>query len=427
MDLVDLLYRMGVALAIGLLVGAERHWRERDERGGLRTAGIRTFALTGLLGGIVAALAWQGGPVDAAGAVLFGLCFIAFSGVFGLFKWREAKAEHSFSVTTVVAGQATFVLGALAVAGDTRVAGAAGVAMTAILFSRELLHGFLARLAWVEMRSAILLLAMTFVALPLLPNHPVDELLGLNPARIWLLAIILAAVSFAGYAATKLFGVRRGRLVAGAAGGLVSSTAVAIANARASTPQHEAMSLVAGALVAGAVSFARTALLVGVLARSVGVILVPALVAGACVQTLLAFALIRRGHAGTDVEPAVGNPFELIPVLQIAALLAGVGVIGRLASERFGDAGAYVIAALSGLADVDAVSLAVASLVPATLASRSAAMAVGIAVVSNTMAKTAYGFIFGTRRYGMAFGAVSLTALVAGAGMLMLAPAWLAP
>lgn len=419
------LYRLGVALAIGLLVGAERHWRTREEEAGKRTAGVRTFGLTGLLGGLAGMLAGAAAPGGAGGggALLLGLCFLGHAAVVALYHWRETQAEGRFSVTTVVAAQVTFLLGALAVLGEPAVAGAAAVAMTALLAARESLHAFLARLAWVELRSAVLLLAMTLVALPLVPDRPVAWLGGLNPARIWLMAVILAAVSFLGYAAIRLFGAGAGQAAAGAAGGLVSSTAVTVANARAAVARPaEAGVLAAGALVAGAVSCLRTVALAWTGVAEVASLLTPALLAAAAVQGLAVLALLRppAPPGRTAGAEALGNPFELRAVLQLALLLAAVGLLARLAAERFGGAGAMTVAALTGLADVDAVTLTVPALVPGQLSPAMGALTVAVAIGANGLAKAAYALALGTPGFARRFAGGTLAGLAAGGLVLAL-------
>src|SRR5262249_26524345 len=130
-DRVDLIYRLGVALAIGLLIGTERHWRDRDEPSGGRTAGIRTFGLSGLLGGITAALAGSGGDgsLNWAGALLIGAVFLGFGNAMLSFHRRQMIAAGSYSATSLVAGYVTFLLGALAVYGDPIVVAGAAVAV----------------------------------------------------------------------------------------------------------------------------------------------------------------------------------------------------------------------------------------------------------------------------------------------------------
>jgi uncharacterized membrane protein (DUF4010 family) len=417
MDPDALLHRLGVALAIGLLVGAERHWRERDAESGHRTAGLRTFGILGLLGGVAGALGPAAGGTGEA--ILIGAALLAALAALLPFALREAAAEGNFSATTMVAALATVALGALAARGELAAAGAASVALTALLASREKLHGLMARITWAEMRSAILLLSMTLVALPVVPDTPIAALGGVNPAEIWKLAILLAAISFAGYLAVRVVGAERGLLLAGAAGGLVSSTAVTLANARAARAGGPVMALAAGTLVAGAVSCLRTAALALVVAPQLGAILAPALAAAALAMAVPAVAAARRtGRTASTLAPT--NPFELGQVVQMALLLAGIEVVARHASAWLGDAALLAVAAVSGLADVDAVTLSVGRMVPDAAAPELAAAAIGVAVASNILAKSAYALALGGTAHGLRVVLASLAALVLGGPLLLL-------
>jgi uncharacterized membrane protein YhiD involved in acid resistance len=140
MGMMDLVTRLAVALAIGLLVGLERGWKTREEEDGKRAAGFRTFAISGLLGGVAAALSAVSDPIVLAAI------FLGYLAVFAAFHWLEAKAEKSFSVTSVVAGALTFALGAYAVLGELTVAVGAAVAITLLLALRTQLHQWVASL-----------------------------------------------------------------------------------------------------------------------------------------------------------------------------------------------------------------------------------------------------------------------------------------
>lgn len=418
MDGENLIRRLAVALAIGLLVGAERHWRERDASPGQRTAGVRTFALIGLSGGVVAALAGPAGPVG--GALLLAAGLVAMVAAVLPFALREAEVENNFSATSLVAAIATYALGALAVTGQVAAAGAAAVAMTGVLAARESLHGLLARITWAEMRSAILLLSMTLVALPLVPDEPIRWLAGVNLHKAWTLAILLAGISFLGYLAVKLGGEKRGLLLAGAAGGLVTSTAVTLANASSSMLGGSARGLAAGALVAGAVSCLRTVVLVLLVAPQIARLLWPALVAAAIAMAATALVLSLRGTAQEESPTPPANPFELGAVLRMAALLAGVGALAKLGAEWLGGAAVIIIAAVTGLTDVDAITLSMPQLVPDVITATLAARAIAVAVASNIIAKAAYAAALGNRAYGRLYGIGSLVALGAGGVLLVL-------
>jgi uncharacterized membrane protein (DUF4010 family) len=425
MDFSDILTRFAVALGVGLLFGLERGWRSRGEQPGQRTAGIRTFAITGLLGGSTGALASAVGGVGA-GFVL-GLGFAAYAAAITLFVREENRAEKNFSATTAVAGMLTFALGAYALIGDTRVASAAAVAATAILASRELLHSLVARITWPELRAAFVLLAMTFIALPLLPDRDVGPFGGINPREIWLIAIVLAAVSFVGYVAVKAVGATRGVLLAAAAGGMASSTAVMMNNARhAAAGEGAPRVLAAGAMLATAISMLRTIAVVGVLNRDVLSAVAIPLGAAALAAVASALILAFRNSDGTDDSAKLRNPFDLKVVLGFAALLAVMEVLARVVAEQFGGAGAYVGALVAGFADVDAVTVSMTRLAPATLSAQQAAVAVLIAVASNTLGKLTIGIAVGRGWFAVAILLASAAALAAGAVGWLLA-AWLVP
>lgn len=412
MESIEIFQRLGLAIAIGAVVGLERHWRERDEAAGQRTAGLRTFALIGMLGGTAGLIGRALPGSDAAAAIVVVGFFVAFSAVFALFQYRELVAEKTFSVTSVVAAMLTFALGVVAMVGDLGLASAGGVALVAILASRDLLHGFMRKLTWNELRSAIILLAMTFVVLPLVPNEPIGPFGGISPAKTWLLVIVLATISFCGYVAVKLLGSTRGELVAGAVGGVISSTGTMLSNARRASDGEDARTLAAGALGASAVSYARTAFLVGLLAAPLAPDLIPPLLAAGLAMVVYAGFLARTG-AVEHREQQPKNPFDLDAVLTMALVLVVVGFVARAAATWYGKGGVLVVSALSGLADVDAATVTVAGMLN-TLPLTVAAMAIGAAVVTNTLAKAAYAVAFGNGAFGMQVVLASALSLAVG-------------
>lgn len=414
MDTIEIFQRLGTAIAIGAVVGVERHWRERNEDDGQRTAGLRTFTLIGMFGGVAGLIVDILAQNQMAVAILLAGFFVPFALIFAAFEYREAVAEENYSVTTTVAAMLTFALGVLAVKGDLTLASAAGVTMAAILASRDILHGFMRRLSWTELRSAIVLLGMTFVVLPLLPDRPIGPFGGISPARTWLLAVILAAISFCGYILVRLLGAARGELLAGVVAGLASSTGATLNNARRAGAGEDARILAAGALGACAVSYLRTALLVALLAAPIAYLLIPALVAATLSMTVIAVVLARHEPSVHAAQPSK-NPFDLDAVLKMAALLAAVAFVARAASQWFGDSGLIAVSALSGLVDVDAAVVTVAGMLE-TIALPSAVVAIAVAVISNTIAKAIYAAAAGSAGFGSRFVAASLVTLgIAGA------------
>jgi uncharacterized membrane protein (DUF4010 family) len=425
MDTEDLLARFAVAFGIGLLIGLERGWRERTARPGSRTAGIRTFTISGLLGGVVGALAQVvGGAASPGGGLLLGLGFAAYAAVIAIFCREENRADETFSATTAIAGILTFALGAYALAGDMRVAGAAAVATAGVLAMRENLHAWVRQITWLELRSGLVLLAMTFIALPILPNDSIGPFGGVNPREVWLIAIVLAAVSFVGYAAVKFFGAQYGLLLAAAAGGLVSSTAVTATNARrAAAGEGSADLLAAGVAVATAISFLRVVVLAGALKPSLLTLVGPPLVAAAFVVASFALISVYRLGRQAKAEPAVQfrNPFDFFSVMGFALLLGAIIIIGRALGEAAGTTGAILGAAALGFADVDSVTVAMARLVPQPLGLRGAAYAILAAVATNTLSKLAIGAIVGRGRF-----AIAIAVMTAGAAAAAVLALWIA-
>lgn len=419
MDIADLLSHFAVALGIGLLIGIERGWRTREEKPGSRTAGVRTFTIIGLLGGTAGVLAEVAGkPLTTTGGIILGLCFAAFAVTFALMCREENRADQTFSATTAITGMLTFALSAYAMVGDMRAAGAAAVAAVCILALRTPLHDWLTRIEEREIRSALILLAMTFIALPIVPDEPIGPFGGVNLREIWLIAIVLAGVSFAGYVAVKVLGSKHGVMLAAAAGGLVSSTAVTASNARRAAAGEGSPRLLAGGVaLATAVSFARVIAIVAALKPELLKLIAPAL--AAAIVVAVAWALIavywRKGDSAEGTAVEFKNPFGFWSVLGFAILLAAIVVAGRALGENLGAAGAIVGALALGLADVDAVTVSMSRLTPQPLSLNDASLAILAAVVSNNLSKIAIGAAVGRGGFAVEIAVMAMLCLAAGA------------
>jgi len=414
MDFWELILRFGLALGIGLLFGLERGWRSREEQSGARAAGIRTFAISGLLGGVIAAIgqALEG----VAGGVLIGLSFAAYAAGSAVFCLQENRAQEIYSATTWVATILTFALGMYAVFGDMHLAAGLAVAATILLALREPLHGWVENLTWPELRSALVLLAMTFIALPIMPEGPIGPFGGINPREIWIIAIVLAGASFVGYAAVKYFGATHGILLAGAAGGLASSTAVTIANARrAASGEGSVRLLAAGVAMASAVMFLRVFAIVLAINPRLLVLLAPPLLAAALAATAYALATTYDNAERTPPEFKFRNPLAFWPVIGFALFLGLIIVASRWVSSHLGSNWTIASAAVVGLVDVDAISVSLARMTPQSLAEREAIVAVLAAVVADTVGKIAIGAAIGCGRFAMRIAMMATGCLAAGA------------
>lgn len=407
--LIEMFQRLAVALGIGFMVGIERGWRHREAPDGTRTAGLRTHAVIGLTG------AMAGAMLPAIGAIGFAALSAAFASALILFKWMEAQKDGDVSVTGTIGALLVYILGAYAMWGDLRIAAAVGVALVALLAFKDALHGWLENVTWKELRSGLIILAASAIALPLLPDRTIDPWEAINPRELWFLTILVAGASFAGYVAVRVLGSDIGVLAGAAAGALVSSTVVTAELGR-QVRSGDTHALIGGAAsaLAAAISVGRVIILLAVTAPAVVPEAGPALAAAVLVFVGAAFAmrLFDKQQAKVSSEH-LRSPLDLVSVAQFALFLGAVIIIGRIVADEFGQAGLLPFAATAGLADVDAVTLAAGSLVRGGLDAGVAAHAVMIAVLMNTLAKGVIAFVTGGWRYAGLYFAAAIAASIA--------------
>lgn len=405
----SLILRIGLALAIGLAVGVVRGWQQREEPAGSRTAGIRTFALSGLLGGVGAAVA------QALNAPLFlGILVVVFGMVFAWFSFHEVEHDKTFSVTGTVAALAVFALGALAVVGNPVAAAAGGAATAGLLASREVLHGFLARLSWAELRSALLLLAMTVIVLPILPNKPITNLDTLSPQEMWFLTVLTATLSFAGYVAVKVWGTEKGTLATSIAGGLVSSTAVTISFARRAGTGEAVGLLAAGAMLAGIVSIMRVlAIVLFVAPHLVPQIIVPALLAASAFG-IFAFFQWKGAKPDDTSHMPLRNPFDLQLLLVFALILLIASPVSGWLIGQLGTGGIMLSSGSVALVDVDVAVLTASRFSHTEIGTGGAASAILLALAVNALARAVYATVTGPPAFFGRLGAATVLAISVG-------------
>ncbi len=407
MSNVQILGRLAVSLAIGLLIGLERGWQQRTAAEGERAAGLRTLGLAGLLGGVLAAV----GPEADRILLATGLASVAL--VLAAFQYVEAQSTRNSSATGVVAGLLAFALGAYAVAGDVTVAVAAAVATTVVLAFKHPLHAWVRGLTWPELRAALILLIMTALVLPFLPDRTLDPWAALNPRRIWLLAVLIASLSFVGYWAIRALGNRAGLLLSAVAGGLASSTATTLSFARLAR-SHRPMCgwLAGGTLIASALMSARVLVMAAVINRPFALSLAWPLGVFCAVSVLAGGLLLSRSPLEADERraPALTNPVEVGTALKFALLIAAIMLLAKILVRSAGAMGVYGLAGLSGLADVDALTLSVAGMAGRELPLANASLAVLIAVGANTLTKVVIAGAAGTVRHALLVGAASVAA-----------------
>lgn len=422
MDEIELFRRLGLALAIGLLLGVERGWRARETPSGVRVAGVRTFALTGLLGGFSGWLALAAGPILPA------LIFAGFAALIVVSYGVSARRDGDLGITTEIALLLAFALGAAATLGAMALAAAGAVAAAALLALKATLHGWIEHIRRLELNAAIQLAVLSVVLLPLLPDRGLGPFGALNPHALWLAVVLVAGLSFLGHVAIRAAGPGLGVLITGLLGGLASSTATTLAFARlargdaALTP-----ALAVGAALAGSVTFLR--MLVVASAFNAALAQALAVPLGAMAATGFAGALILRlafargaaGAADAAEAPEGENPLALAIALKFAVFLAAVAVGTAYLKQWFGAAGVYAAAAMAGVGDVDAVTISIARMTGADLGPCVAAGAVVLAVSINSVVKAGIALTVGGARLGLRVGLVYAATLAAGAAALWLA------
>lgn len=419
MEQAELFQRMGIAAAIGFAVGVERGWKSRAAEDESRVAGLRTYTLIGLLGAVAAVLN------DSVSPWALGALTLVFGAAWAAFKWLETQRDGDISITGLVAGLLVYGLGAYAVAGDAQVCAAAGVFVVLVLAFKESMHDWLQALSWNEIRSALLIMAATFIALPLLPGEPLDPFGAFNPRALWLITVVLASASFAGYVALRVFGPKAGLYLGAGVGAMASSTAVTIDLARRTKAgELDAVAAGAAAAIANCLMFARVGVLLAIIAPGAFLAssapLIAATLASMVGAAVLAIAA-ERGRSTSDGSAKMENPLDLIAVGRLALLLAGITVIARLLSHFYGDSSVTAFSAIAGLADVDAVTLAVGGLVQSGAAPQAAAHAVLAATAANSASKMALAALGGQARFALLYAAATIGALAAGLAGLLIA------
>jgi uncharacterized membrane protein (DUF4010 family) len=406
------------ALAVGLVIGLERGWHDRELPEGGRVAGLRTFALTGLLGGVLGHLQPDFGAWPLLGALLGLALLLTVSYA------RNAKLSGNLSATTPVAMLLTLVLGAFAAHGNITLALSAAVVGAVLLDLKPTLHGWLRLIDHRELTASLQLLVLSMVILPYLPNTGLGPYAALNPYQLWWAVILIAGLSLTGHFAMRITGAQRGVLWTGILGGLASSTATTLALARYAREQPSLTgAAVAGTLASCGVMFFRMVVLLGViqpaLLSTFGSALVITGVALLCIA-LWGWRKLDRTVVG---EGAVGAmaPFDLGTALGFGVLLAVMSVLVPAAKQWLDTSGLYVLSAVSGLADVDAILISAARLHGAGgLSTGTTVTALGLATLANMVAKVGIAWTTGGAQVGKSVVFGYLGAMASGAAVLAL-------
>lgn len=451
----DLLIQAAYALAIGLVIGMEREHHqvaetiESDEapveHGIDKTGdaiGVRTFALLSLMG-------WASGQMGLMWPWIPPVA-LAVIGVLVTAKYIITR-EQGKGLTTEAAALLTCLLGLL-VNLNRPLAVALALATTLLLISKPWMHGWVIKLRRIELTATLQLLILLAIVLPLLPSEPVDPWNALPPRKIGLFVILIAGLSFVGYVLSRIMDERKSAGLTGLLGGLASSTAVTVAMSNSGRNPDMRVPSQLAVFLANAVMFGRVLVITAVLNRALTWRLALPMSAMGGIMLLGAVWAWRqmnkatkanksgkqeqqskrsgpRGYAPRDADEddghdgqqaavagreAIQNPFALIPALKWGVVLSAVLLFAVLARRFLGDSGTVVAAAVSGLADVDAITLAITRQVPEDIDMSIATLGITVAVVSNTIVKGGMALIRGGRKFGIPIAIVFAISMSAG-------------
>jgi len=399
MDL-GLVQDLVIAVGLGLLVGLQREWRSE------RPAGIRTFTLITLLGSLCAFVAQQHGDWLLAAGLL------AVAAILWLGNWltrRESDGGEQ-GVTTEVAALLMFLVGAILVDGYTEAAIVITGVTAVLLHWKDPLHAFTRRIGADEFRAIIQFVLIALVLLPILPNQAYGPYAVLNPFKVWFMVTLIVGINLVSYVIHRAMTARKGALLGGVLGGMISSTATTVSHARQSKSlRAPARTLAVVIVVASAVVNVRILIEIGVVGPGLlPQALVPFVLLGlfmaACVLLLL-----RGDSNGGATEVEHRNPAEVKAALSFGVLFAVVLLAVAAVKSRFGLEAVYILALVSGLTDVDAMTLSVADLFQGgRISADDAWRVIMVASIANLAFKTGIVAVFGTRdvlrRVALVFG-----------------------
>lgn len=405
-----LLGRMGLILLLGFLVGIERGWRFQEKKEGKRTAGIRTFTLIALAGGMWGILS------EHFTDLMLGIALLGFIIIVMVGYYMHSKETGSLGLTTEMAAFITFTVGVAVIKGYIILSVSVTIVMVLILSIKPELHRWVKTIETKELYSGILFLIISAVLLPLLPNRGFGPWNVLNPFEIWLMVVLIAGISYAGYFSMKYLGRERGILFTSFTGSIVSSLAVTVTLARFSKEIESKDLLTTGILIATFTALFRVLLLVLIfnplLLQNVGPS-VAMMAAAALVLSIWVWYKSERGKAGKSFT--LSNPLQLSTAVQFGLVLAVVLLLSEASRRWLGDTGVYGLSLITGMVDIDSITLSLLNMSGEQLVRGVAANGIVLAAVTNTLVKGAiFSFFIGIRD---AWNLILFCGIIAAAGI----------
>lgn len=408
-----------LSLVLGFSIGLQRQLDSQHRNSQEHLTGVRSFALISLLGALSAYFKDDYIAISLIIAVLFGLLITA------TFIMRLVRHEQTDG-TTQFAALIAFIVGLLVYDQHYIFATFTTVAVILVLQARTHLERFTKQVQIKDLQAIILFLLITFIVLPILPNHPIDPYGLINPYMIWLMVVLISGLSFAGYIAARIIGVSKGIMMTGFFGGFLSSTATTITFSKRVTTQTSTNQQLAAAIaLACTTMYARVVIVTAVINPPLAIALAPAFISASILGYIYIFWLYRKNQQQTiNIDMVFKNPLELEQAIQFGLLFGLIFSATSLLQKWAGNIGSYLSALVSGLTDVDAITLSLSTLQNnGNLSLNVAIIAIVIATFANSMTKLAIAYIVGNKNLGnqlLPVFAISLTALA----IILILQAW---
>jgi uncharacterized membrane protein (DUF4010 family) len=386
----NLILQFLIAIALGALIGLEREYARFRRRGHI-FAGVRTFPLIALLGALAAYL----GEQVSIWILIVSIGLIGSLIIVAYFSLVHMDRRHS-GATSEVAGLLTFFIGMLTFYGPIRFAVALAVILTIILHLRSVLHHFAKKISPKEMADTITYAVLAFIILPFLPNEWYGPLDLFNPFVLWLMVVLISGISFFGYALMKWFG-EKGVGLAGILGGLVSSTAVTLSFANRSK-KGAAKALALGVILANSIMFIRVLVEVFIINRPLFIKLLLPFLTLASISGIFSYYLwqnVKQVKGKIDLK----SPLSLKSALEFGALFALILALVKVADFYLASRGVYVVSLISGIADVDAITVSLSQLAKTTLDLETATKGILLAALTNVSVKGGMSWFIGGKQF----------------------------
>ena len=396
----ELVQKFLIALLLGALVGMEREKHRRNTQPG-SFGGLRTFILVAQAGAVSAWLS-----LHLQSPWLFIMVVVIVGVVASVaFVMENRRLNEYGGLTSEISAITVCLLGGAVMYGYTELAVMLGILTSAILTFKQPLHGLVDKVGNDDLYAIMKLLIASFIVLPLLPNEPVDPWQALNLYRLWLLVVLISAMSLLGYVAVRWLGEAHGTVVTGITGGLASSTATTLSfarNSKTNAGDMAANTQATGILLAWLVMFIRVLITITIVFKPLLPLLLIPFGAMAATTAALAGFYYWRGNSHVDrpeqSEVTVKNPFSLIAAMKFGLLFATMLLLVKFAQIYTPSETLYLLAALAGLTDVDAITLSLADYArTATAGLTLAAGAITVAALSNTLVKCGMVMLLGSR------------------------------